>query len=204
MVVACTLYSKNCKELADISIVNLARYCGIHNYRMRILELDDTAWEYKRHEEFEKLCEEFGEGLIFWGKDIDTVITDMDKPITDFLDSEHDMFICHDGFYLNIGSMLLKNTEGGRWLNKRILELRNDFSSEQDVINSEMSNPEFASKVKVLQHPAINSFKYDEYPELKYKTTSSEGSWEKGNFLFHAAALGYEKRIELLKEKSNG
>jgi hypothetical protein len=198
-VCCCTYYSPSHKALADISLPNLSEYCARHGYYMWVENIENDKWEYKKHEMFTELFEGFD---LIWYRDIDSVITDLGKPITGFIDNENDFFITKDFNELNGGSVIIKNTETGigRFVNRCILDLKNKFQNEQNAINWLMGTPEFNQWVKVLPHPSINSYDYSLYPECKeYVGREDLGDWKEGNFVLHVPALTMDKRIEVLK-----
>lgn len=197
-VACCTYYSPSYKALADISLPNLSEYCHKHGYYMWVENIENDRWEYVKHEMFERL---FKEGFdLIWYRDIDSVITNMIIPITDFVDKENDLFITKDATELNGGSLILRKSETGRWINRRILSVKGGFQNEQNAINYFMKDPMFNQFVKVLTHPSINSYNYSLYPECKeYVGREDLGDWREGNFVLHVPALPMEKRIEVLK-----
>lgn len=196
-IICCTMFSPSHEELAEVSLVNLIEYTKIHGYGMRIIYIENDKWEYKKHEAFVKFFEE-GYDLI-WYKDVDSIITNLTIPVTDFVDDEHDFFITRDFTELNGGSIIIKNTNNGKWVNDEILRMRNEFQNEQNVINSLYTQPVFRKKVKTLSHPSINSYLYENYVEIG-KLLKDEGQWEEGCFVLHVPALPMEQRIKILKQ----
>jgi len=200
-ILCCTMFSPSHEELAEVSVPNLQEYCTIHGYDMRIIYIENDKWEYKKHEAFR---EYFKEGYdLIWYKDVDSVITNLKIPITNFIDDKHDFFITRDFTELNGGSVIIKNTVPGIFLNDMIL-INADFlkntsiQNEQNVYNSIYGYCK--NIIKELPHPSINSYHYNLYPECKeYVGREDLGDWKDGNFLLHVPALQMEQRIKILK-----
>lgn len=198
-ILCCTMFSPSHEGLADISVPNLQEYCKIHGYDMRIIYIENDKWEYKKHEAFSEYFKE-GYDLIFY-KDVDSVITNLKTPITDFIDDYYSFYLTKDFTELNGGSVIIKNTELGRVFNDMVLENRDMFENEQNFYNS-MTMVIFGIDImKPIPHPSINSYNYSLYPECKeYVGREDLGDWKVGNFLLHVPALQMEQRIKILKQ----
>jgi hypothetical protein len=197
-VCCCTYYSPSYKALADISLPNLSEYCQRHGYTMWVENIENDNWEYKKHEMFKELFEKGFD--IIWYRDIDSVITNMNIPITDFVDKRGDFFLTYDFNELNGGSVIIKNSNYGRMLNNSILRFGKErYENEQNYYNKEVMVM-CICETKVLPHPSINSYDYSLYPECKeYVDREDLGDWKEGNFVLHVPALSMGKRIEVLK-----
>ncbi len=192
-----TMYSHEYQQIADVTLPVLKEYCAKHGYDWEIIRLPDHHWEYAKHE---YLKEKMKWGIdLFWYLDVDALITNQDIKIESFLDDEHEFYITHDGFELNGGSIIIKNTKMGRLFNDLILWQRKDFDNEQNAINFWAKH--LQGIVKALPHPSINSFDYSLYPEFPDTRGREQGHWHEGDFVFHAPALGLGKRVEVLKSK---
>lgn len=195
----CTMYSPSYKELANISVPNLESYCHAHGYDIIEIVLPDNQWEYKKHEAFSQLFKE-GYDLI-WYKDVDSIITNMNIPITDFIDGTHSFFITMDFNELNGGSVIIKNTKAGIDFNEWILNNRNKYDNEQNCFNDRLTIDSFANTIRILNHPSINSYDYSLYPECSDLVGEEQaGDWKDGNFIIHFPGLGLSHRVELMKE----
>lgn len=184
--------------IAEVSLPNMKEYCDIHGYLNSVIQLPETeGFHYKKHEFFKEAFKTDIQAIFY--KDIDTVITNMTIPLDAFISDDHDLMITKDVGGINGGSLIIKNSEGGRWVNDFILTHRHEFNNEQEVIDHYIDDPEFSKFVKILPHPSINSYKYSAYPELTHITDRHEGNWHEGDFLLHTPALSFEQRIEILK-----
>lgn len=198
-IVCCTMFSPSHQELADISVPNLERYCQKHGYDMRLIKIENDKWEFKKHETFKELFEK-GYDLI-WYKDIDSLITNMSIPITDFVDDSHDFFLTMDFNELNGGSVIIKNTKSGVDYNNAVLEGKNNYENEQNFFNETLN--QYSDIVKIVSHPSINSYDYSLYIQCKELIGHEDaGDWQPNNFVIHFPGLGTNDRIELLKEFS--
>jgi len=197
-VTVCTMYSPSHQPLADISIPNLQWYSDKHGYNMKIIEVENDKWEYKKHEAFMAMFKHLEYGSVVWYKDIDSLITNMTIPITNYIDNDHSFYLTRDFTELNGGSVIIKNTGRGRSVNDFILSKKEQYQNEQNVYNAcfERIKPH----TKILPHPSINSYQYELYPECKnYVGKEYLGDWKIGNLLFHVPALSMDKRIQALK-----
>ncbi len=198
-VLICTEWCPRYQEVADVSLPNLYEYAKIHGYDVREIKLtNEEGFHYKKNEFFKDVMGRTHYDLIFY-KDIDSIITNMTIPITDFIDDEHSLFICHDDIMgINGGSLIIKNDKNGEWVNWFILLERGKFNNEQEVMEYHKEALQALGFMKILPHPSINSYPYNEYPELEM-VSAEKGNWEVGQFLLHCPALPYEKRAEILR-----
>lgn len=191
-----TEYSDRYQEIANISIPNAKEYCAKHNYRFHVIKLEDGDFHYRKHEYFKEAFKN-GCDLIAY-RDIDAMFTNLTIPYESFINYNHDLFITKDFGGINGGSLIIKNTKGGQWVNDFILSQREKFNNEQEVMEHFITSPEFSQYVKLCGHPSFNSYQYEHYPEFK-NVTHEQGQWQEGDFLLHTPALPLEKRAEILK-----
>lgn len=184
------------KEMFDITYPNLIKYCDIHKYTPCVIRLNDGEWEYKKHECFNSLFEN-GYELIAY-KDDDSLFTNLTIPYESIVDNENDFFITKDVGGINGGSMILKGTKEGRFVNDIILSQKGRMPNEQNAIEHLMREPEFNQFVKVLPQKSINAYRYDLYKEFENRTDLE--SWCEGDFILHLPALTIDKRIEIFKQ----
>lgn len=198
-VVCCTMFSPSHSELAELSVPNLQWYCKRHGYEMMLIEIENDKWEYKKHEAFKRWMDNNDADLI-WYRDVDSVITNLSIPITDFVDDYNSFYLTKDFNELNGGSVIIKNTMSGRCFNDLVLEHRDRFENEQNFYNSIPMLTLGKDMMKQIQHPSINSYQYSLYPECSsYVGKEFLGDWKEGNFVLHVPALPMQKRIEILK-----
>lgn len=197
-VICCTMFSPSHQSLADLTVPNLKEYCERHKYKMRLINIENDKWEYKKHEAFANY---FNEGAdLIWYKDVDSIITDLTKPITDFVDAAYSFYLTKDATEFNGGSVIIKNTSSGNYLNDLVLDNRGMFQNEQNFYNSMPMLMFGINIMKPIPHPSINSYQYSLYKECpQYVGRVDLGDWIEGCFLLHVPALSLEKRLEVLK-----
>lgn len=193
------MFSPSHNALANVSVPNLQEYADRHGYQWMVIMVENDKWEYKKHEQFERYFNEFKDLELIWYKDVDTIITDMTKPITDFIDDHYSFYLTKDANEFNGGSVIIKNTAVGRAFNKTVLENRNMFQNEQNVYNSMPMLMFGIDIMKPIPHPSINSYDYSLYKEHpEYVGREDLGDWAEGHLLLHVPGLPMEKRIEVL------
>jgi hypothetical protein len=187
------------QEVADVSLPNMYEYAKIHGYDVHEIKLsNEEGFHYKKHEFFKEIFKKDEYALIFY-RDIDAMQTNLSVPIESFIDDEHDLFICGDDIFgINGGSLIIKNTEGGKKVNDFILFHRGRINNEQEVMEFYKEKLQELGWMKILPHPSINSYPYKEYPELEM-VSAEKGNWEEGQFLCHVPALEYSRRTEILR-----
>lgn len=199
-IVCMTMYSPSNQLLADITVPNLKEYTDRHGYELYELKIDDGKFHYEKHLAVKDLFKH-GVDIIFY-KDVDSLITNLQKPITDFIDTEHDFFITKDCNEINGGSLIIINTVWSRMFNDFVLFKKYDYNNEQEVYVAYQYDKRFKDKIKILPHPSINSYLYELYPSIPQKT-HEEGQWEEGDFLLHLPATTITQRINIFNEYKN-
>jgi hypothetical protein len=191
-------------NLAELVVPVMAAYRDKHNYYALRVQTIPSTWEFHKIKTIVAVLEA-GADLVFC-LDLDTLITNHNVKVEDFIDDKHDFYITQDINEVNAGSIIVKNSDWSRTLLKVILEEAGRFENEQNAIKP------FANydKVKILDHPSINSYPYDEYAPsyglipgripllgIKGKPTHEQGNWEPGDFVAHLPGLPMSRRIEI-------
>lgn len=193
-----TSTSPHRREMFDITYPNMLKYCERHGYYSHVIHLEDGVWAYRKHEVFKELFEQ-GYELIAY-RDDDVLFTNLSVPYESFLDDYYSFYITVDAGGFNGGSVIIKNTEVGRKFNDLVLENRDLFGNEQEFYNSMPMLMMGIDLMKPIQHPSINSYKYDAYSEFPERIGREDlGDWKEGHFILHLPALTIEKRIEIFK-----
>lgn len=202
-VIVCTMWSPSHQALADISLPILEEYCFRHDYRLKAINPPDNDCWFKKHEAFKEIFQKMEDGDIIWYVDIDTVIMNYNVRVEKFVDDYYPFYLTKDFNELNGGSVIIKNNESGRLLNKIVLENRDMFENEQNLYNSMPFLMMGVDFIKILPQNTINSYSYDLYPECKeYIGRHDLGDFKEGDLLIHFPGLGLNDRIELMKEFS--
>jgi hypothetical protein len=194
------LYTRSWKPIADIVLPNLWEYCKKHGYDWDIMRFDDP---YPSDFGFNKLIHSkrlLSTYDFVWSLDLDTLITNHDKKVEDFIDNKHDFFITKDVNGINAGSFIVRKSEYSLFLLEWLLALKGEegMHCEQDAINFYYKVYE-NKKIKILPHPSINSYMYELYPEHNI-TEEKDGQWKEGSFVLHLPGIGMKTREHILKE----
>jgi hypothetical protein len=203
-----TVYTEDYKPLADIVIPNLQRYCLKHDYDLYDFKIDHSG-VYYGYQKLEKLLAILKEENIdaVLCIDLDVLITNHNIKIESFLDSEHDFYITKDVNGINAGSFIIKSSEWSIKFLRTILHNTSKFECEQNAFEYFNNLPEHKDKIKVLEHPSINSYMYAEYgptwgiivDKKIDKPLHKEGNWEIGDFILHLPGITFERRLEIFK-----
>jgi hypothetical protein len=200
-----TVYTDNYMPLADVVIPVLQQYCVKNDYDLYTYNITGTEvyYGYKKIEKLVSLLESNEVDLILC-IDLDVLITNHSIKIESFIDNNHDFYITEDVNGLNAGSFIVRNTFWSIIFLKLILGQQAEFECEQNAIEH-LIKPQHP--IKILSHPSINSYIYDEYgptfgiiSDRKIeKPTHEEGNWEKGDFILHLPGIPIERRIEIFE-----
>ena len=191
-------YTPNWNELAAISVPNMAKYCAKHGYSLFV-----TVDEYERYNGLWKLQNilrllSFKDSYdVVFSFDCDTLVTNHEIKLESFIDEENHFYVC-EGW--NMGIFAVKSSTFGIELIYKIEEFiaSGKCDCEQDAIGK----ISIQQGMKVLAHPAFNSYLSQHYPEVAQPVTKEQGQWEPGCFVLHLPALPLEQRINLMKEYS--
>jgi len=198
------LYSFAWKEVADICVPIAKDYADKNDYIIEALEFP----EWKSDSGYNKLdlikdIFKYNEADVIWSIDCDTLITNHNIKVEQFIDEEHSLFICNDINGINAGSFIIRKTE---WSEKFIdyclgQKGKQGMYCEQNAFEAFIENHPSEAKqhIKLLPHPSINSYRYDLYPQFENITSEKDGNWHEGNLLLHLPAMGTNQRLEILK-----
>lgn len=198
--------SESWGELGNLVIPNMQAYCKKHGYHFDIWVIP-PKFEFEKIKMILNLLED-GIDTIFC-LDLDTLITNHNIKVESFLDDDHDFYLTKDINTWNTGSIIVRNTEWAQdWLDY-ILNHQGEIENEQTVIMRDMRVGDLP-KVRVLSHPSINSYPYEEYAPTwgliegwepttgsKEKPTHEQGDWQVGDFVAHLPGLPVARRIEI-------
>lgn len=196
------LYSNSWLEIAKIVVPNLVGYCRRYDYTWNIQSFHNWPSDFG----FQKLVQiqnifKSNEADVVFAVDADLMITNYKKRIEDFLTDEHDFFICKDFNGINAGVFAIRNTEWSYGFINYLLSTRGEEGvyCEQDAISLYMKDFPNNDKIKIVDHPAFNSYLYELYPEIPPQTRE-QGQWyEWDSFLLHLPGIGMEKRLSILQ-----
>jgi len=191
-----SIATNDMRELRDLTFPNKKQYAEKHNYGF-------VGWEDVFHEKDKQdrpaswsklplILQLFSEyNWIFWS-DADSVITNMDKKIEDFIDNDYDLIIAADRNGRNCGQFLIKSSQQSWDFLRRAweqTEFINDGCWEQSAIGKLLRENPNQIREKIVPQNWFNS-----YPDI----------WNKNDFLLHAPRDDRWNRIDPLKNALNG
>jgi hypothetical protein len=201
-----TVYTDNFKPLADIVIPNMERYCVKHGYSLYAYDITgtDIYYGYKKIEKLLSILDTDDIDIVLV-LDLDTLITNHNTRIESFVDEIHDFFICQDVNGINAGAFIIKNTNWSINFLRLVLSKQNEYECEQNIFEAFAKLLCNNSKIKILEHPSINSLFYSEYAptwgiivgSMSEKPAHKEGDWQKGDFILHLPGIPLERRVEI-------
>ena len=199
-IVVFTEYGDNYIPIAAVTTPVMREYCERHGYEFRELILEGTGNEYyyKKHEFIRDIFDNELVGAVFY-LDCDAIITNHAIALESFMTYGAIFEITEHNGELNGGAILVRNSNRGNDINNFILSRRDKFQNEQNVLNHYREDLVHDGLLNVLPHPAFNSVDYSQYQEFPNLRSVTDGHWLPGCFVFHAPALGIDRRIELLK-----
>lgn len=189
------------QKLADLTIPNRDDYCKKHGYQhiVQCGAYKDVSLYYavqRIHLIWDIFNKQDSPDLI-WVLNVQAVITNSRHKITNFIDDEHDFFIHADINGLNAGSFIIRKSEWSKkWLDF-IIEKSADNSHcwhEQKIMIDNHSKPEWAYKIKILDHPGINSYQYFRYG----RGTDTPGDWRPDHLCLSLPGLTLKERLEIV------
>lgn len=198
-----THYTPSWKELAEITIPILEKYCQRHNYKLDVYPCND----YQRYTGKEKILQalhSLDDGDIGLILDADCLITNLGISLHNFIDADHDFFITKHVGNINAGVFIVRKTEWlKKFLNYTLAEIgKEGIHCEQDALIRWMKEHPKETKIKIVNHPAFNSLKYELYPEHGIQEEEN-GQWIEGkSFILHLPGISMNRRLEILKNTS--
>jgi hypothetical protein len=192
-------YTPSWRELAMVTVPISELYCSKHGYGINSYECTSYQY-YNGKEKLKHILEGLNEGDVALVMDADAIITNLTTKIESFIDDEHDFYITNHLGKCNAGIFIIRKT---KWAVKFINYLLENIGKEkvyceQDAIPKYQSENPHEPKIKILNHPSINSFNYNLYPEHKDITEEEQGMWQHGNFILHLPGIGQTERQKYL------
>lgn len=202
-----THYTYNWQGLANVVIPNSIDYCKSHGYGFQCFEVDN----YGKYNGLIKIHQLKGlnYGDVALVMDIDASITNHLIKIESFLDNENHLYLTKDINSINTGVFILRINDWSKKLLQYIEDKINEgLDCEQNAIESWI-NEYGLDKIKIVDHPAFNSYPIHlykpSYGKIGYqegdfvkKPEHKEGAWQLGDFVLHVPALPLDKRISIM------
>lgn len=193
------LYTKSWVELAKVTTPNIVNYCLKHGYSWNIQCIDAPYDAFEKIRQIQKIFSN-DEADVVWSLDCDVLITNYTKKVEDYLDEENKLFLCKDYNGINCGSFIVVKSEWSLQLLEKIIYYSkyDDIYCEQDALQRYMKI-RGCENIRKLPHPSINSYLYENYPEIPTQT-HEQGQWNIGDFILHLPGIGMEERFKILNE----
>jgi hypothetical protein len=191
------LYTSDWSELAKLSVPNLVNYCRKQGYTWNVQCVSSPFSGYQKILYIQQLFNNNEADLVV-SIDCDVLITNYNKRVEDYLSGEHSFFICNDFNGINAGVFAIKKTDWSKDFLSYLLLCQGepDMHCEQDAIIKYTKEFPNDTNIQILPHPSINSYLYENYPEIPFQT-HEQGQWVSGDFLLHLPGLSNQKRIEI-------
>jgi hypothetical protein len=187
-------------DIANVTVGNAEKYCGRHGYSLFHNVFPQPNNGYNKIRKAIDVLDKGSDAV--WVLDADALITNHTLRIERYLTPKKSFFITKDINGINCGSFVVKKSKWAisflEWLLK--CEGKEKMYCEQDAVNYYMAlfPREVDTHFSFLNHPSINSYLYELYPEYG-KQTHEQGQWQQGDFVLHLPGVGMEKRLEILK-----
>jgi len=199
-----SLYHENYQALGDVVLPNMQAYCDRHGYYLLVFkgECGSGPIGFQKMRYLKALMNDGLELALV--VDLDILISDLEKPFTDFIahDLDGSYFVTKDVNGINNGSFIIRKTGWSMHLLQFMLENMHMFTCEQNVLKELESQLIGPGQLKVLPHPSINQYLHDVYPE--YVSVPFPNCWKPGDFLLHLPGLHLDKRLAILAALKRG
>ena len=202
-----TFYTKSYYPLAQITVKTMDLYCKKHGYHLDVKVIDDDeSFHFVKTQRTRHLLNDFD---VVAAIECDCLITNLTIPITNFIDSENELFYTTDRNGANFGVYIVKSSKWTKELFDWINMQKDKYGDEQNVIENNLN----IDKAKIVRHPCFNSIPYDPYyapsfgkihyvdGEMVAIPTENQGHWVVGNFICHLPGISdMNKRVEIFNE----
>lgn len=179
-----TLQTAEIKSYADIARRNKQDYCDRHGYRLIVAESHDSsrpaAWT-----KIPLLLQHLSDfDWMFW-TDADSVITNPDVRLEEFLNPWSDLIITRDCYHINAGEYFLRNCEWSfRFLNEAWAQKDLIHHGWWDQAAMIRLYPKHFTHFSILPPRAFNSY---------------ENNWQPGDFLIHFPGTSTTHRFDRIR-----
>lgn len=192
------------QPMLDIVKPVMEEYAERHGYGMEWLLTPYCdarhALPYQKTQWAHDYITEHPETDFFWILDCDILLTNLTIPVTDFIYSGYDIFMCWDATNRpNCGSYILRNGKKAmHWLDT-ILAMREEVTSEQHAVILLADAEPTKSITKHLPNGTINQIPYQYYDTIG-EMRRSEGNWVEGDLLAHLPGHTPQSRVKIFTE----
>lgn len=186
--------------MAGVTVPVLEMYCEKHGYSLSVYKHNQYEF-YNGKEKISQVLEVCEDGDVALVLDADTIITNPNIKIEDFINDKQDFYITNHLDRVNAGVFIIRDSMWSRVFLDFILNVigKDKIHCEQDAIMKYLNEYKDDEKICILPHPSINSLIYNLYKEHNI-TTEEDGDWRSNHFLLHLPGVGMAKRVEILKQ----
>ena len=201
------LYTESWADMAAVSVPNMIAYAKKHGYNYSPNVIPEP---YEAFDKINTCYDSFSlyDIDVILNKDLDTVITNFDIRVEDFLEDGKDFYICEDCNGINAGVFLIRKS---LWSKQFLWYLMNKkgkegMECEQNAIQAYMDEFPNDSKIKILEQ-GFNDYPLNYYEPSYGKWGYKEGDivekpkneWREDSFIIHTPGLPLEQRLSILK-----
>lgn len=192
-------YTKDIKELSDISFDSYYNYCKNNNIELERFEITETerppSW-YK----IKLILKQFDLGYeyVMW-VDADTLLVNNEFNIKNIIDNVSQIYLCDDFNGINCGVMIWKKTDITKNILNKMWELTNfiyhgwwEQAAFRYLYDNDYNN--IKSIVKKIPQKIMNSYDYKLYGK-----TCEDGQVTEESFIFHLPGIPNNKRMDIMK-----
>lgn len=199
MIRVLTHFTPSWKPLADITVPVLEKYCHKHHYKLSAFECTPYQ-QYNGKEKIKHILSELKLGDVALVMDADSIITNTNISLHNFINDHHDFYITKHVGNINAGVFIIRLSVWAiEFLNVVFSNIgKGGIHCEQDSMAKYIKEHPNDNRIKILAHPSINSFDYSQYPEHQDKIGSEE-DWKPDHFVLHLPGVGMDRRLEILK-----
>ena len=206
-----TFYTEDIKDLYDLISLSYKKYCDKNNYdfvsRNISYEIYDRHPVWYKIYYIQELLNKY-EWVLF--VDCDTLLTNDNIKIENFIKDEKDLYISKDINGINAGVMLIKNSEWSKIFLDHCWNIdKNDPIYHEPGFSWNITQAEQRAiivmikkfgldKVEFLPQNIFNAYIYNTW-NLQYP----QGEWNKNSFILHAPGCSLKQRLEMFKNKLN-
>lgn len=176
-------HSANNQDLSSLTLLNHANYCTKWGYDIMDLVEPYERCAYGLWEHFKRLFDSYGT-IVCIGSDI--IITNYNKPITDFIDTNYGMVAARENYYawdcpINADFMIWNNNDLGRELVDMTAASQFAYETRKNTTQTFWGELLHSgdTHIKILPDRTLQS--------APYKGTPME--WQEGDFAIHFFAM---------------
>jgi hypothetical protein len=202
---------ENYQLIADMTLPGREAYCARFGYQHLVHSgsYHDSSlyWAIQRlHLLYDYLYAGPNDVDAVWVLNPQSLITSYRKAVTDYLDPypDRDFFVTKDINGVNMASFIVRKTDWTKRYLECLMELAPRIGHcwhEQQAVIETHEKPQWACKIKLLDHPSINSYLYS---RLYSRPATTPGQWEKGHLILSLPGTSFADRLRLIPEMLGG